>query len=163
MKYLFFSFVLICLSIFLVGCGHNGFIYQNADVWNFGYNQQTQQIGLQRFNGELLTGGSRENTSIEASLTDESDIKPGFKRGRIKSIKYSTGIQINGYTVDLAKANPEIAAKLLQEMQNSGKTTKYFLIKDNKLIEVSKDEYEKETSSKAELNGKDQTITIKNN
>ena len=105
MKYLLYSFVSCICLMFLVGCGHNGFVYQNADVWNIGYNQNTQQIGIQRFNGELLSGGSRENTTISAELSKEADEKNGYRSGRINNIKYSTGIQINGYTVDLAKAD----------------------------------------------------------
>ena len=154
MKYLLYFFISCICLMFLVGCGHNGFVYQNADVWNIGYNQNTQQIGIQRFNGELLTGGSRENTTISAELSKEKKKKNGYRSGRINNIKYSTGIQINGYTVDLAKANPDFAAKVLAEMQKAGKTTKYFLIKDNKLLEVTKEEFNAEKTD-----GENQTVT----
>ena len=157
MKY--FIVCSMCL-LFLVGCGHNGFVYQNADVWNVGYNSNTQQIGIQRFNGELLSSGSRENTSIEAELSKDADAQQtGYKAGRVNSIKYSTGIQINGYTVDLAKANPDFAAKVLVEMKNAGKNTKYYLIKDKKLLEVTKEDFDKEKSSKIKIDGENQTIT----
>lgn len=159
MKYLLYSFVSCICLMFLVGCGHNGFVYQNADVWNIGYNQNTQQIGIQRFNGELLTGGSRENTTISAELSKEADEKNGYRSGRINNIKYSTGIQINGYTVDLAKANPDFAVKVLAEMQKAGRTTKYFLIKDNKLLEVTKEEFNAEKSEKLKIDGENQTVT----
>lgn len=159
MKYLLYSFVSCICLMFLVGCGHNGFVYQNADVWNIGYNQNTQQIGIQRFNGELLSGGSRENTTISAELSKEADEKNGYRSGRINNIKYSTGIQINGYTVDLAKANPDFAVKVLAEMQKAGRTTKYFLIKDNKLLEVTKEEFNAEKSEKLKIDGENQTVT----
>lgn len=159
MKYLLYLFTLCVCLMFLVGCGHNGFVYQNADVWNIGYNQNTQQIGIQRFNGELLTGGSRENTTISAELSKEADAKNGYRSGRINNIKYSTGIQINGYTVDLAKANPDFAAKVLVEMQKAGKTTKYFLIKDNKLLEVTQEEFNAEKTEKLKIDGENQTVT----
>lgn len=160
MKYLLYFFMSCICLMFLVGCGHNGFVYQNADVWNVGYNSNTQQIGIQRFNGELLSGGSRENTSIEAELSKDADAqKTGYKAGRVNSIKYSTGIQINGYTVDLAKANPEFAAKVLAEMKNAGKNTKYYLIKDKKLLEVTKEEFDKEKTSKMKVDGANQTVT----
>lgn len=159
MKYLLYFFVSCVCLMFLVGCGHNGFVYQNADVWNIGYNQNTQQIGIQRFNGELLSGGSRENTTISAELSKEADEKNGYRSGRINNIKYSTGIQINGYTVDLAKANPDFAVKVLAEMQKAGRTTKYFLIKDNKLLEVTKEEFNAEKSEKLKIDGENQTVT----
>lgn len=159
MKYLLYFFVSCICLMFLVGCGHNGFVYQNADVWNIGYNQNTQQIGIQRFNGELLSGGSRENTTISAELSKEADEKNGYRSGRINNIKYSTGIQINGYTVDLAKANPDFAVKVLAEMQKAGRTTKYFLIKDNKLLEVTKEEFNAEKSEKLKIDGENQTVT----
>ena len=159
MKYLLYFFMSCICLMFLVGCGHNGFVYQNADVWNVGYNSNTQQIDIQRFNGELLSGGSRENTTISAELSKEADAKNGYRSGRINNIKYSTGIQINGYTVDLAKANPDFAAKVLVEMKNAGKNTKYYLIKDKKLLEVTKEEFDKEKSSKMKIDGANQTVT----
>lgn len=133
-----FRLLVISFSLmFFIGCGHNGFVYQNADVWNIGYNQNTQQIGIQRFNGELLTAGSRENTSIIAEFYKESDDENSefnTRNSRIKTIKFSTGIQINGYTVALANSNPEFAVQFLNELRKIGKNTRYFVVKNNKLF-----------------------------
>ena len=138
MKVLFRLLLAISFSFtFFIGCGHNGFVYQNADVWNIGYNQNTQQIGIQRFNGELLTAGSRENTSIIAEFYKQSDDENSefnTRNSRIKTIKFSTGIQINGYTVALANSNPEFAVQFLKELRKIGKNTRYFVVKNNKLF-----------------------------
>lgn len=161
MKSLIYILTLFFSVMFFAGCGHNGFIYQNADVWNVGYNQNTQQIGIQRFNGELLTAGSRENTAITADFYEEtSNNNNDFntRNSRIKTIKFSTGIQINGYTVALANSNPEFAVQFLNELRKIGKNTRYFAVKDNKLFEIDEEEYEKESLEKIKIDGENQLV-----
>jgi len=156
----------LCVSYyFYLGCGHNGVIYRNGDYWNIGVDPNTYSGGIQRFNGEMLMIGSKENTSVEVSMESDDSGKAGITSGtaglqqkRISGIKYSTGIQINGYMVDLAKDNPELAALILAKMQAAGKTIKYYIVKDNKLVEVTKTEYDNSTETKFIIDGQNQQV-----
>lgn len=163
------KFMFLCLSFcflgILTGCGHNGFAYVNGKVFNLGYNTQTNAVGIQYYDAEVLSGGSRENTNITAELNRDTNISTNTDKaliaGRINKITYSTGIQINGYTVDLAETNPELAAEFLKKMKTAGKNTKYYLIKDNKLIEVDKTTYDNSNELKTKIDGLNQEVNTK--
>lgn len=150
---------------FYLGCGHNGVIYRNGDYWNIGVDPNTYSGGIQRFNGEMLLIGSKENTSVEVSMESddagEAGIttgSAGLKQKRISGLKYSTGIQVNGYMVDLAKNNPELAALILTGLQQAGQTIKYYIVRDNKLVEVTQTEYDNSTETKFIIDGQNQQI-----
>jgi hypothetical protein len=140
-KVLLFS--LAC--IILTGCGHNGLIYTKGDLFNIGYTPQTQTGGIQWLSGESVSIGNRENTSLDIYMSDNSGAEmntgSSAKKGNIARIRYSTGIQINGYTTKLAESNPDFAAKLLAEMYKEGQVTRYYLVKNNNLVEVTQEEY----------------------
>ena len=146
-----------------VGYGHNGAAYIKGKMVNFSYNPQTNAVGVQWMDGESVMVGSKENTTLDVEMKDTSGVQSGtdsgLTNGTISKIKYSTGIQINGYMVDLAEANPEFALEVLKAMQESGKETKYFVVKDGKLAEVTKEEYDKTTDKKCIIDGKMQTVT----
>lgn len=78
--------------------------------------------------------------------------------GRINKITYSTGIQINEYTIELVKANPILGLELLKKIKETGQQIKYFIIKNNKLIEVDKFTYENYNNVKIQINGENQRI-----
>lgn len=144
----------ICMaSIFvLTGCGHNGLAYFNGRSFNIGFNPKTYEGGIQYTQGESLLVGSKENTTVQVQTGVDANMgvntaSGNADTGKISKIKYSTGIQINGYVVDLAEANPKFAAELINEMKIVGKQTKYYSIKNNKLVEISAEEYNKATSS----------------
>lgn len=156
---------LFVLYYFYFGCGHNGVIYRNGDYWNIGVDPNAQTAGIQRFNGEMLMIGSKENTNVEVNMESNdqgnaaiSKGSAGLEQKRISGIKYSTGIQINGYMVDLAKANPELAALILAKMQAAGQTIKYYIVRDNKLVEVTKTEYDNSTETKFIIDGQNQQV-----
>ncbi len=149
-KIMLSTIMLYGICVFMVGCSHNGFAYYNGKVFNIGYNSQTNQVGIQYADGEGIVAGVRENTSIEVQTTNNNNL--GGKAtdataevGSISTIKLSTGVQMSGYVVDLANANDELAKDIINNMYKTGQTVKYYIIKDNKVYEVSKEIYDTET------------------
>lgn len=153
--------LIICIAsiCILSGCGHNGLVYFNGRSFNIGFNPKTYEGGIQYSQGQSLIVGSKENTSVEVQTGVNANLGVGSANGsadtgKISKIKYSTGIQINGYVVDLAEANPKFAAELLTAMRNAGKQTKYYAIKNNKLVEISEEEYNKTSTNAIKIDRK---------
>ena len=132
------------LCFFIAGCSHNGIVYYNGTYTNVGFSPKTYDVGIQYYDGESISVGSRENTLVEIDYKkDNTDVNLKDKNltiSRISKVKYSVGAQITGYLVDLAKENPELATKYISEQMEQN--TKYYIIVDNKLVEVSKKKYE---------------------
>lgn len=141
-------FTWICLT--MTGCGHSGMAYMKGRMFNTGYNPQTNAIGFQWMDGESVMIGSKENTSLEIEMSDgtgatgssNTEKGAGVEVSTIAKIKYSTGFQVNGYVVDLAEANPDLATAILTELVKKGQVTKYYLVQSGKLVEVTKEQYD---------------------
>ena len=82
---------------------------------------------------------------------------------RIKKVKYSTGIQINGYMVELAEASPDFAAKVIQLMKENGKVKKFYVIEDGKLKEITEQEYNNSEKDVIKIDGENLSIDAKKN
>lgn len=145
------------LSVLILGgCGHNAMIYTSGTFINLGYDPQLQKVGIQFMNGEMVGVGTKENTNIEVDLMQKTGVNgTSISDNRISKIKYSTGIQINGYVVDMVENNPELGKALILEMLNAGKVTKYYTVKDKKLIETTKDDYV------IKIDGNNQSVDMK--
>ncbi len=130
----------------LAGCSHNALVYHNGIYTNIGLSPKTYDIGVQYFDGEFISVGSRENSSVEITYKKDKNTldfeNAKSEKAGIEKIKYTIGPQITGYLVDLAKENPELATKYITEQLKNN--TKYYKILNNKLVEVSKEEYDKE-------------------
>lgn len=141
-----YKYILLFICLMLAGCSHNALVYHNGIYTNIGFSPKTYDVGVQYFSGELVSVGSRENSSVEITYKKDKDILD-FKNAKsetagIDKIKYTIGPQITGYLVDLVKENPELAAKYLEEHLKNN--TKYYKVSDYKLYKISKEEYDKE-------------------
>lgn len=90
----------LCLA--LCGCGHNVGTAFNGKVFNIGYDPELNKVGIQYYDGVLVTNVQKENS--ETSLT----FKDTVKKGDVETVSELTygqknGEQVTGYAVDLAK------------------------------------------------------------
>lgn len=141
-----YKYILLFICLMLAGCSHNALVYHNGIYTNIGFSPKTYDIGVQYFSGELVSVGSRENSSVEITYKKYKNTLD-FKNARsetsgIDKIKYTIGPQITGYLVDLVKENPELAVKYLEEHIKNN--TKYYKVSNYKLYKISKEEYDKE-------------------
>lgn len=141
-----YKYIILFLCLMIAGCSHNALVYHNGTYTNIGFSPKTYDFGVQYFSGELVSVGSRENSSVEITYKKDKNTLD-FKNAKsetagIDKIKYTVGLQITGYLVDLVKENPELAAKYLEEHLKNN--TKYYKVSDHKLYEISKEEYDKE-------------------
>lgn len=141
-----YKYILLFICLMLAGCSHNALVYHNGIYTNIGFSPKTYDVGVQYFSGELVSVGSRENSSVEITYKKDKDILD-FKNAKsetagIDKIKYTIGPQITGYLVDLVKENPDLAAKYLEEHLKNN--TKYYKVSNYKLYKISKEEYDKE-------------------
>lgn len=141
-----YKYTLLLICLMLAGCSHNGIVYHSGTYANLGLSPKTYDIGVQYFDGEFISVGSRENSSVEITYKKDKNTldfeNAKSEKAGIEKIKYTIGPQITGYLVDLAKENPELATKYITEQLKNN--TKYYKILNNKLVEVSKEEYDKE-------------------
>jgi hypothetical protein len=151
--------------LFIFGCGHNVMSYQKGQAVNVGYDPSTNKAGIQWLNGESIVVVNRENTYFEADLNQTTDAAvPGSSggaeanSGNISKIKYSTGIQINGYTTDLAKENPELASQILTQMAKNGVQVRYFKIDGSKMTEISKEAYDSSDENVVKMDGRNLSV-----
>lgn len=166
MKKIYLFIMMALIMFFAFGCGHNGMVYLNGVSAQLGYNPETNQIGAGYFNGETLLVGSKENTNVEFELDQTDGVDADGKTisvNRIKKVKYSTGIQINGYMVELAEASPDFAAKVIQLMKENGKVKKFYVIEDGKLKEITEQEYNNSEKDVIKIDGENLSIDAKKN
>lgn len=141
-----YKYILLFICLMSAGCSHNALVYHNGTYTNIGFSPKNYDLGVQYFSGESVSVGTRENSSVEITYKKDNNTLD-FKNAKsetagIDKIKYTIGPQITGYLVDLAKENPELATKYITEQLKNN--TKYYKILNNKLVEVSKEDYDKE-------------------
>ena len=141
-----YKYILLFICLMLAGCSHNGIVYHSGTYANLGLSPKTYDIGVQYFDGEFISVGSRENSSVEITYKKDKNTldfeNAKSEKAGIEKIKYTIGPQITGYLVDLVKENPELAAKYLEEHIKNN--TKYYKVSNYKLYKISKEEYDKE-------------------
>lgn len=98
--------VIALFSILLCGCGHNASHLGLGSAFRLG----SGEFSLSYYDGLFLSSVNRENMCITAEIDStvgaSYDPVTGSFKG-IKSISIETGPQLNGYSVDVAKENPE--------------------------------------------------------
>lgn len=113
MKDLILTFVCV-LTLFIAGCGHSGNFTASGKVLTIG----TPEIGITYVNGLMSVTGSRENTESVIEFGDDDGISgaPTAELKSVRTIRYKTGVQLNGYAVDLAKKAPDAIVEYLKIM-----------------------------------------------
>ena len=105
------AFVTACL---LTGCGHNANFVASGKVFKIG----SEGVGLLYVNGLVAVNGTRENSEsvIEAGDNDSLSGAPSSDAKTLRTVRFRTGPQLNGYLVKLAKENPEAANAYVKQM-----------------------------------------------
>ena len=101
------------------GCGHNTGTFLMGTGAKVGFDTQNAIPSISYIDGFTATDVSRENSGWEVEIDSVSGItreKDGSIKG-IKRIKRYIGPQCNGYIVDLAKDNPQLADEYLKAVQ----------------------------------------------
>ena len=98
------KYLLLCIGLlFLTGCGHNVFSYMNGKYANVGYDPQTQKLGIQYGNGDVVNVVEKDNAEFEMEVTDTFDVN-GRVTSKTTKITYKIEEQATQADVDLKKA-----------------------------------------------------------
>lgn len=92
----------ICLSLFLSGCGHNLLTIQDGTYLNFGYDPNTQKVGIQYVDGNLITCVEKDNNKLQVERENTLDANGKVTAKKVK-ITYEINEQITGSDVDKEK------------------------------------------------------------
>lgn len=113
MKDLILTFACV-LTLFIAGCGHSGNFTASGKVLTIG----TPEIGITYVNGLMSVTGSRENTESVIEFGDDDGISgaPTAELKSVRTVRYKTGVQLNGYAVDLAEKAPDAVVEYLKIM-----------------------------------------------
>lgn len=113
MKDIILTIACVCV-LFLAGCGHSGNFTASGKVLQLG----TPEFGMTYVNGLMTVTGSRENTESVVEFNDDDGITggPTADLKSVRTIRYKTGIQLNGYAVDLAKKCPDAVIEYVKIM-----------------------------------------------
>ena len=114
-----FTMSVLLLVLLLTGCGHNTGAFLMGTKAKVGFDTQNAIPSIEYINGFTATDVSRENSGWEVEIDSVGGItreKDGRVKG-IKRIKRYVGPQCNGYLVDLAKDNPQLAGEYLKAVQ----------------------------------------------
>lgn len=106
--------ILAAATLFVAGCGHSGNFTASGKVLQLG----TPEFGMTYVNGLMTVTGSRENTESVVEFNDDDGITggPTADLKSVRTIRYKTGIQLNGYAVDLAKKCPDAVIEYVKIM-----------------------------------------------
>lgn len=141
--------IVFATFLMLTGCGHSGNFTSIGKVFKIG----NGEYGLTYVNGLLVMNGTRENTESIIETNDNDGFGDPADVKTVRAIRYRTGMQINGYLVDLAEKSPATAIEYVKVMP----------LLPNKPVEFSKSETSKETSgSNASAKAKESSKDDKN-
>lgn len=96
---IFFALILLILAS---GCGHNLLTVQDGNYLNFGYDPNTQKIGLQYVDGNLITCVEKDNNKLQIERENTLDANGKITSKKVK-ITYEIKEQITGSDVDKEK------------------------------------------------------------
>ena len=105
--------ILLMLAVAICGCSHNVGTGFHGQLINVGYDPETNKVGIQYYNGCLVTGVARENSesSMIFKTTSGGETGTNAKGTTTSEMTYTNkvGRQITGYYVDAieAGAKPE--------------------------------------------------------
>lgn len=113
MKDIILTIACVCV-LFLAGCGHSGNFTASGKVLQLG----TPEFGMTYVNGLMTVIGSRGNTESVVEFNDDDGITggPTADLKSVRTIRYKTGIQLDGYAVDLAKKCPNAVIEYVKIM-----------------------------------------------
>jgi len=107
------------IAVSCAGCGHNTGTFLMGTEAKLGFDTQNAIPSIVYIDGFTATDVSRENSGWEVEIDSVSGItreKDGSVKG-IKRIKRYVGPQCNGYLMDLAKDNPQLAEQYLKAVE----------------------------------------------
>lgn len=180
--------LIICFaSMLLVGCGHN--VATQSKGWgiDISWSSDSYVPNMRLGYWDITYLMVRENTQVTASSnadisaaagsgggdlqTANADGSNGKKSPQLSStgggrvgnkITMKTGQQINGYMVDLTKASPETAAEIVKAIKSTdNKSSKFYLIQNNQLVEITQSEFNKRKNGVLKIDGNTQQVIIK--
>lgn len=99
--------------LFLCGCSHNVGMAINGKFINLGYDPETNKVGIQYYDGVIVTGMARENSEAQLVYETTTGGENGVnaKGSTTSKMVYTNkiGRQVTGYYVDAieAGAKPE--------------------------------------------------------
>lgn len=108
-----------CIILLLTGCGHNPAVFALGEHNQIGFGPPETSAGWTSTKGLLIADMPRENSSFSLEIDSEEGVSIDPATGNIKGVKRitrRTGIQVTGYLVKLAKANPELAKLYIEAM-----------------------------------------------
>lgn len=180
--------LIICFaSMLLVGCGHN--VATQSKGWgiDISWSSDSYVPNMRLGYWDVTYLMVRENTQVTASSNADISAAAGSGGGNIQTanadgsggknspqlsstgggrvgntITMKTGQQVNGYMVDLTKASPETAAEIVKAIKGTdNKTSKFYLIQNNQLIEITQSEFNKREKGVLKIDGNTQQVIIK--
>lgn len=116
---------IVCIIMLLTSCSHNPAVFAMGEHNQIGFGPPETSAGWTSTKGLLIADMPRENSSFSLEIDSEEGVSIDPATGNIKGVKKitrSTGLQITGYLVKLAKANPELAKIYIEAMLANQKT-----------------------------------------
>lgn len=115
------KFIIVsCAALSLLcGCGHNTEVLTLGTRIHVGVDPQNVTADVSYSDGLNITDISRENSMWIVEVDYNTGVtlgKDGSIKG-VKSLKRAIGPQMNGYLVDLAKTDPELAKQYVEAMK----------------------------------------------
>jgi hypothetical protein len=94
------------LACICTGCGHNVLTYSSGQYLNIGVDPNTQKMGVQYINGDLITAVEKDNAVLTVELKDGLDAD-GKKTTKVSKIIYEIKEQITGSDVEMEMVKRE--------------------------------------------------------
>lgn len=188
MKRVLIMCLLFIGTMMVVGCGHN--VATQSKGWgiDISWSQDSYVPNMRLGYWDITYLMVRENTQVTATSNADISATAASGGGTLQtanadgsgaknsptlnstgggnvgnSITMKTGQQVNGYLVDLTKASPKTAAEVVQAIKGvqPSKETKYYLIQNSKLIEITEGEYKKHKTGVLKIEGSSQKVEVK--
>lgn len=106
------ALILAAIALVCAGCSHNIGTAFNGKLINLGYDPETNKVGIQYYDGTLVTGLSRENSESSMTYKTTTGGENGVTaKGQTTSEMVYTskiGKQCTGYLVDAIKAGADL-------------------------------------------------------
>ena len=99
-------------ALFLCECSHNVGMAINGKFINLGYDPETNKVGIQYYDGVIVTGMARENSEAQLVYETTTGGENGVstKGSTTSKMTYTNkiGKQCTGYLVDAVKAGASV-------------------------------------------------------
>jgi hypothetical protein len=125
-KAIFAIWIVAVVALLLAGCSHNPALFTMGKRTNIGFDPASASANISWTDGLNIIDVPRENSSFSIEIDEGMGLQFDQTTNTIKGVKKitrRTGIQVTGYLVDLAKANPELAKKYLDHYFEQEKET----------------------------------------